>query len=65
MANATRYCAYVLRGWRETTREDEPEIWRFRLRNAETGDEWGFASLDALASFLVETFDPDADVRES
>lgn len=40
---------YLLRLWQESP--DAP--WRVSLQHATTGERWGFASLEALFSFLV------------
>lgn len=62
MADTRRYCAYILRGWLETAGPgDQPAVWRFRLRDVQTGEERAFASLDAATDFLQAALHPDAE----
>jgi hypothetical protein len=55
-----RYASYLLRLW---SIEDEGRlVWRASLESPHTGERWGFASLDALFTFLrqetIGTLDP-------
>ena len=44
------YYAYLLRLWR--TDEDGPVTWLASLQDSRTGEETGFANLEALLEFL-------------
>lgn len=58
MADTRRYCAYILRGWLETAGPgDQPAVWRFRLRDVQTGEEMAFATLEAVNAFLRQALD--------
>ena len=59
MADARRYCAYMLRGWLETAEDEARAVWRFRLRDVQTGEERAFASLEAVTAYLERTFEED------
>ena len=56
MSDFGPYQAYIIRGWYEEDENQRSGTWRFRLQNVRAGDERGFNSLDALTSFLRETF---------
>ena len=60
MANDERYCAYVLRGWREAGGDGE-DVWRFRLRDVQSGEERAFRSVAAVAVYLREELSGDRD----
>lgn len=44
------YLVYLLRLW--PTADGEAEVWRASLQRPETGERYGFASLEALFAFL-------------
>ncbi len=47
------YLAYLLRLWRVNDNgESQQAVWRASVENPHTGERRGFASLDALLSFL-------------
>lgn len=60
MDDTRRYCAYILRGWLETAGDDRHAVWRFRLRDVQTGKERAFASLDDAAAFLQQALNREA-----
>ena len=60
MADTQYYCAYILRGWRESAGDHQHPVWRFRLRDAQTGEERPFASLEAATAFLQQALGGDA-----
>jgi hypothetical protein len=48
-----RYRSYLLTFWEERSQDPAtPAVWRFRLENPRTGQQRGFASLEALVVFL-------------
>ena len=50
-----RYRAYVLIMWEERNRDpDTHAVWRFRLEDPRTGQQRGFASLEALVEALKQ-----------
>jgi hypothetical protein len=52
-----RYQAYVLRCWEAPTADAQaPATWRFTLENAHTEERQGFATLEALLTFLQIEF---------
>lgn len=63
MADDRRYCAYLLRGWLETSSDDGLEEWRFRLRDVQTGEEKAFTTVEAIAAFLEQTLSGDSEER--
>jgi len=57
-----RYRAYVLTLWEERNRDsDTPAVWRFRLEDPRTGQQRGFASLEALTEALKREMDDNED----
>jgi len=48
-----RYHAYLLRLWQ--TGEDESAVWLASLEDPRTGERHGFADLNSLLAFLMET----------
>ena len=47
------YRTYLLTVWEERSQDPAtPAVWRFRLEDPRTGQRRGFASLEALATFL-------------
>ena len=50
-----RYRAFLLTLWEERSRDrDSPQVWRFRLEDPRTGQQHGFASLEALVEALKQ-----------
>ena len=45
-----RYVSYLLRLWQ--AEREGALVWRASLESAQTGERWGFASLDELLAFL-------------
>jgi hypothetical protein len=57
-----RYRAYLLRFWEERGLQPETSsVWRFSLEDPQTGKRHGFASLEALVTFLREELTGGAD----
>ncbi|MGD8969093.1 MAG: hypothetical protein PVI07_16420 [Anaerolineae bacterium] len=53
--DAPRYRAFLLTLWEERSRDrDAPQVWRFRLEDPRTGQQRGFASLEALVEALKQ-----------
>jgi hypothetical protein len=50
--NAQQYLAYLLRLWR--AKQNNENGWRASLESPHTGEVRGFASLEALLTFLLE-----------
>ena len=51
----SRYRAFLLTMWEERSRDGGlPPVWRFRLEDPRTGQQRGFASLDALVDTLKQ-----------
>ena len=49
------YRAFLLTLWEERSRDrDSPQVWRFRLEDPRTGQQRGFASLEALVEALKQ-----------
>ncbi len=64
--NLPGYQAYLLRFWKEQDWKTETYSWRFSLENPRTGQRQGFASLEALVSFVQATMaSAQADQRET
>ena len=59
MVDTRGYCAYILRGWSETADDEARAVWRFRLRDVQTGEERAFASLEAVMAYLEQAFEED------
>jgi hypothetical protein len=60
------YRTYLLTAWEERSRDpDVPAAWRFRLEEARTGRQRGFASLEVLTAFLRAELDGDRHERPS
>jgi hypothetical protein len=50
-----RYRAFLLTLWEERSRDrDSSQVWRFRLEDPRTGQQHGFASLEALVEALKQ-----------
>ncbi len=50
-----RYCSYLLRCWQEqSVNQLGPSAWRFSLDDPHTSHRHGFATFDALMTFLKE-----------
>lgn len=48
-----RYRSYLLTLWEERGRDfGNPVLWRFRLEDAQTGNQRGFSSMDELFGYL-------------
>ena len=53
-----RYRAFLLTLWEERSQDrDSPQVWRFRLEDPRTGQQRGFASLEALVEALKQEMD--------
>lgn len=52
MSHTLSYVTYIIRGWEEAPAGAAEPVWRFRLQDAESGAEVGFADIQALLSFL-------------
>jgi hypothetical protein len=51
----TRYRTFLLTLWEERSQDrDSPQVWRFRLEDPRTGQQRGFASLEALVDALKQ-----------
>jgi hypothetical protein len=51
----TRYRTFLLTLWEEGSRDGgSPPVWRFRLEDPRTGQQRGFASLEALVEALQQ-----------
>lgn len=51
--NARGNCAYLLRFWQEPSGSTHrPSVWRFMLQDPQTGERYGFASLELLVRHL-------------
>lgn len=61
MPDAQRYCAFLLRGWIEPQGEDAHFVWRFRMQDVQTGDQWAFTDPEAVITFLAEVFKAEED----
>lgn len=49
------YHIYLLTVWEERTQDSQTEpVWRFRLEDPRTGQQRGFATLEALAADLKQ-----------
>lgn len=60
------YRSYLLTVWEERSADpDTPSAWRFRLEEARTGQQRGFAGLDALIDFLRTALVGEWDERPS
>ena len=46
------YRVFLLTCWQEEDVAADPERWRFRLEEPNTGEQHGFADLEALTAFL-------------
>jgi hypothetical protein len=52
---APRHKTYLLRLWEtRSVPPDDPTTWRFSLEDVQSQSRYGFATLDALVSFLNE-----------
>jgi len=50
-----RYHTFLLTLWEERTEDPNlPTVWRFRLEDPRTGEQQGFASLEALVAALEQ-----------
>ncbi len=57
-SRSIRYRAFLLTLWEERGRDrDSPQVWRFRLEDPRTGQQRGFASLEALVEALKQEMD--------
>ena len=57
-SRSPRYRAFLLTLWEEGGRDrDSPQVWRFRLEDPRTGQQRGFASLEALVEALKQEMD--------
>ncbi len=57
-----RYCAYVLRCWREQVHDARlPAGWRFSLEEIEGGKRHGFGTFEALVAFLEAELEDGSD----
>jgi len=53
--NPPGYRAFLLTLWEERSRDsDSPSVWRFRLEDPRSGQQHGFASLEALVEALKQ-----------
>ena len=53
-----RYRTFLLTLWEERSQDrDSPQVWRFRLEDPRTGQQRGFASLEALVEALKQEMD--------
>jgi hypothetical protein len=60
MVDTRHYCAYMLCGWLKTAEDDTRSVWRFRLRDVQSGRQWAFADVQAVRAFLAQEFDQDS-----
>jgi len=57
-SRSPRYRTFLLTLWEERGRDrDSPQVWRFRLEDPRTGQQRGFASLEALVEALKQEMD--------
>lgn len=49
---AERYQIYLLRCWEVRGRNTEQPVWRFCLKDPQTGKQYGFPTLEAMSEFL-------------
>jgi hypothetical protein len=56
MSDARRYCAYLLRGWMESQADGNPYLWRFRVQDVHTGDQWALSGKEAVVACLAQAF---------
>ncbi len=57
------YHAFLLRCWQERSQfNDVPAVWRFSLENPQTGDRFGFTTLDAVIAALQDSLANDEDM---
>ncbi len=49
-----RYKSYLLRCWQERSRSqnEQSKLWRFSLEDTRSGQQRGFANLEALTAYL-------------
>ena len=58
------YCSYLLRLWQ--VREETGLAWRATLQDVKTGEQHGFADLDAMLAFLrSKTEEKQSEERDS
>ncbi len=63
MPEPQRYYAYMLRGWLENEPGEKRRVWRFRLRNVQTGEQMAFATLEEVSAYLKQIFERDKEDR--
>ena len=55
MTNSPRRFLYLLTLWQERPATgDRPAVWRFRLEDTRSNEQWGFGSPDDLLAFLQQ-----------
>jgi hypothetical protein len=55
-----RYHSYLLRFWEDRSQSAaDPAVWRFSLEDPRTGERQGFATVQALLTFLLSQTDTD------
>ncbi|RMF03519.1 MAG: hypothetical protein D6768_05695 [Chloroflexi bacterium] len=53
------YQSYILRCWEErSTQQDQPGVWRFSLEDVRTGRLMGFATLEAMVTYVQNKLAP-------
>ncbi len=55
--NPPRYRAFLLILWEERSQDGDAQVWRLRLEDPRTGQQRGFASLEALVEALKQEMD--------
>jgi hypothetical protein len=48
--------AFIIRAWQESGARGAPDGWRFRIQELSSGDQRGFADLEALFDFFRRAF---------
>lgn len=48
------YRTFLLTCWQEETVAADPEMWRFRVEEARTGEQHGFTELEEVMAFVQE-----------